>query len=274
MLRKREFRHKTVVITGAAGGLGRAFSRRFAKAGARLGLLDLKEDAVHNLAVRLTSEGFNCVGLGCDVTDERACQKAIHALVERFGGLDVLINNAGIAQRSAFAQTSTDVFQRVMAVNFFGALYCTKAALPSLISRKGLIIVISSIAGFAPLYGRTAYTASKHALHGLFDTLRTELQKDGVGVLVVCPGFVDTNFSKTALDGDGRITTHPRSKVGQLAAPESVAGAVFSAAIKNKRLLVLSSVGRWTRLLTRVAPGLYERLMTRSLRSELKRETS
>jgi len=271
MAGKRTFKNKTVVITGAAGGLGRAFSDRFAEAGARLALLDVKKDAVGKLAGEMTSKGVDCLGLGCDVTSDRACREAIRVVVETHGGVDLIINNAGVAQRSAFAQTQPDVFRQVMDVNFFGAVQATRAALPSLMSQKGMIIVISSIAGFAPLYGRTAYAASKHALHGLFDTLRTELKPHGVGVMIVCPGFVDTDFSLTALDGDGKITRHPRSMVGRAASPQRVADAVLRGARRNKRMLILSNVGRTTRLITKLAPGFYERLMARSLRTELQR---
>jgi NAD(P)-dependent dehydrogenase (short-subunit alcohol dehydrogenase family) len=271
MRTKRLFRDKTVVITGAAGGLGRALSRRFGRAGARLGLLDLESDSVESAVRELRADGVDCHGLTCDVTREQDCEDAVATLVERFGGVDVLINNAGITQRSAFAKTTIEVFRRVMNVNLFGTLHCTKAALPSLVNGHGLIIAISSIAGFAPLYGRTGYAASKHALHGLFDSLRTELRNEGVGVMIVCPGFVDTNFAVTALDGDGQLTTHPRSTLGRLSSPESVAESVFRAAERDKRLLVLTRVGRLTRLVTKISPALYEWIMVRSLRSELDR---
>jgi short-subunit dehydrogenase len=159
-----------------------------------------------------------------------------------------------------------------MGVNFFGSLNCTKAALDSLIERKGLIIAVSSVAGFSPLYGRSGYAASKHALHGLFDSLRTELRNVGVDVMIVCPGFTATGISTRALDGDGQITQHPQSTLGRIARPEDVADAVFRAACSGKkRLVVLSAVGRLTRIVHKMFPGLYERLMARSLSSELDR---
>lgn len=271
MRNKRDFRDKVIVITGAAGGMGRALSRRFGQAGARLALLDLDPKAVQEFARELETESIECMAIGLDASDEAACRRSIAAVAERFGRVDVLINNAGITHRSAFANTEATVYRRVMDVNFFGSLYCTQAALSHLVESRGLIITISSIAGFAPLLGRTGYAASKHALHGLFDSLRTELFETGVGVLIVCPGFTSTNIDKNALDGDGRLTRHPQSTVGKAATPESVAHAVYAAAVRNKRLLVLSTVGRLTRLLTRVCPALYERIMARSLRSELER---
>lgn len=269
---KRDFRDRVVVITGAAGGMGRALSRRFGQAGARMGLTDIDSQDVKFLSEELRAEGIDCFGLGLDVTDEAACHRAMGLVVERYKHIDVLINNAGITHRSAFDCTGSDVYRRVMTVNYFGSLYCTQAALKYIIERRGLIIVISSIAGFAPLLGRTGYVASKHALHGLFDSLRAELREKGVGVTIVCPGFTATNIDKNALDGDGSATSHPQSTVGTPASPESVAGAVFRAATRSKRLVVLSAVGRLTRLLTRLFPGFYERGMAVALRSELDRQ--
>jgi len=269
--RRYNVERKVVVITGAAGGIGRALGRRFGQAGARLGLIDMDGNGVGVLARELEAEGIDCLGLTLDVTDEEACREVMAAVIEHYGQIDILINNAGITHRSAFSQTETSVYKRVMEVNYFGSIHCTKAALDQLIRNQGLIIVTSSVAGFAPLLGRTGYSASKHALHGLFDSLRTELRGLGVAVMIVCPGFTATDIDKHALDGDGRLTTYPQSTVGSAASPESVADAVFKAAVKRKRLVVLSCVGRLSRLMTRSCPALYELIMARSLRSELKR---
>jgi len=268
----RDFRDKTVVITGAAGGIGSAFAHRFGQAGAKLGLLDLGSEGLEALSANLRTRGIDNVAVACDVTNPDDCQTAVARVVKSYGGIDVLVNNAGITHRSAFRDTNLDVFRRVMAVNFFGSLYCAKAALESLIERKGLIIVISSVAGFSPLYGRSGYAASKHALHGLFDSLRTELAQTGVDVMIVCPGFTATKISTSALGGDGQITPHPQSTFGRISKPAEVAEAVFGAArCGKKRLVILSPVGRLTRIVHKTFPGLYERLMSRSLSSELRR---
>jgi NAD(P)-dependent dehydrogenase (short-subunit alcohol dehydrogenase family) len=267
----RNFRGKTVVVTGAGGGLGAAYARRFARAGACLGLLDVDVAGVQALAAELAGQGVASLPLDCDVTREDACAIAIAAVQAHFGGVDVLINNAGITHRSAFRDTQSAVFRKVMEVNFFGALYCTQAALPSLIERRGLIVAISSIAGVAPLYGRSGYAASKHALHGLFDSLRAELAASGVEVLIVCPGFTATGIGAAALDGDGTVTRHPQSTVGRVATAGSVAEVVFRAAGRHRRLVVLSGTGKATRLLHILVPTIYERLMARALRRELER---
>jgi short-subunit dehydrogenase len=132
-----------------------------------------------------------------------------------------------------------------------------------------LIIAVSSIAGLAPLYGRSGYSASKHAMHGLFESLGAEVADQGVGVLMVCPSFVETGLEASTLGGDGRRVSRPRSKVGKLRSPDDVAAAVLKAAEAGRRRIVLTPVGQTSALLSRIAPGLYERLMIRSLRSEL-----
>jgi len=128
----------------------------------------------------------------------------------------------------------------VMDVNFFGSLYCTKAAIQSLIERKGTIIVIESIAGITPLLGRTGYCASKHALHGLFSSLRSEIRDTGAHIMLVCPGFVETNLQARALDGNGRVTTHPQSVVGTPTTAERVAESVFQGIAKEQLLINLN----------------------------------
>jgi short-subunit dehydrogenase len=165
--------------------------------------------------------------------------------------------------------TRISVFEKVMSVNFFGSLYCTKAAINSLVQRKGLIIVNESVAGLAPLLGRTGYSASKHALNGLFTSLRTEIRPDGAHVMIVCPGFVKTNLQSRALGGDGQVTKHPQSIVGSQDTPEEAAEAIFRGAIKRKHLLVLTPIGKISYWISRIFPILYERMMARQLRSEL-----
>jgi NAD(P)-dependent dehydrogenase (short-subunit alcohol dehydrogenase family) len=266
-----DFANKTVVITGATGGMGRALCRRFGQAGAKIALLDLQLEPLEAFARELDDAGIQTLALPCDVIDEQACRSAMQKIDESFGGIDVLINNAGITHRSAFAKTQMQVFRQVMEVNFFGALHCTQAALPALLASRGMIIVMSSIAGFSPLFGRSGYSASKHALHGLFESLRTELSDKGVRVMMVCPGFTATNIEKNALDGDGRPTMHPRSTTGKIATPEEVAEAIYRGAVKNKRLLVLSRIGKLAYVVSKFFPAYYERAMARRLRHELER---
>ncbi|PYC20403.1 short chain dehydrogenase [Aquipseudomonas alcaligenes] len=256
------FERKVVLITGGCAGIGRALAMRFAQAGARLVILDLQRDALDSLVQHL-NDHHNCEALGlvCDVADAQAVQRAVAQALERFGGIDVLVNNAGITHRSTFAETEMAVFQRIMAVNYFGAVHCTKAALPSLIARRGQVVVLSSLSGFAPLLYRSAYNASKHALHGLFETLRAELKGSGVNVMLVCPGFTATDLRKNALVGDGSVSQQPPLAIGKVASAQDVAEAIYRGALRRRRLLVLSNVNWRARLLARFFPRLFERVL-------------
>lgn len=265
----RNFKDKVVVVTGAAGGLGRALCLRFAAAGSKIVALDRDGPALAGLLGELRTLGATAITEVCDVSREEDCRRAIAGATQAFGGIDVLVNNAGITHRSAFARTRADVIRRVMSVNFFGAMECTHAALPLLLDRRGMIIVVSSVAGFAPLIARTGYAASKHALHGFFDSLRTEVEPLGVQVMVVCPSFIQTGIDKHALGGDGNLASHPQSIVGTRATPEVIAQKIFTAAGRGRRLLLPDMVSRSSWWVSRLAPRFYERRMTRRLGQEM-----
>jgi len=262
-----------VLITGAAGGIGSAIARRYAREGASLALLDVNEEGLVALAESLSgsvsgSEVVTCV---CDITDEEACHSAVGEVVEAFGGIDILVNNAGRTHLSFVGETDASVFRQIMDINYFGALYVTQAALPLLVDRRGSIAVLSSVAGLVPLSGRSGYAASKHALQGLFASLRGELLEQGVSVLLVCPSFTRTNIGDSALGADGGAAVQPRPEVGGLLEPEEVAEAVYHGVRRRRRLVVLPATGRLAYLLWRLAPGLYERIMVRRLAREQER---
>ena len=260
---------KVVVVTGAAGGLGRALAQTFAGAGACIAALDRDAAGAEALAAELRDEGRQALGLACDVSDAVECERALAAVVACWGRIDVLVNNAGISHRSAYRRTDPAVIRRVMEVNFFGAVHCTRAALDALLESRGLIVVISSVAGFAPLIARTGYAASKHALHGFFESLRTEVEPLGLKVMLVCPSFIETGIEKNALAGDGDLARHPQSIVGTRATPDAMASKIHAAAARERRLLLPDAVSRSSWWLSRLAPIFYERLMTRKLGREM-----
>ncbi|MBL4610801.1 SDR family oxidoreductase [Halopseudomonas sp.] len=256
------FQQKVVVVTGGCAGIGRALALRFAQAGARIAILDVQDEPLVAFREQLmTKVNAEVLAIHCDVADDDACQQAICQVIEHFGGIDLLINNAGITHRSEFASTDLEVFQRIMAVNYFGALHCTRHALESLLERKGQIIVLSSISGFAPLLYRSAYNASKHALHGLFETLRLEVREQGVNVMLVSPGYTATDIRKNALVGDGSINQASIVAPFKVASPNDVADEIYLGAVRRKRLLVLSNVDWRARFLSRFFPRLFERWM-------------
>ncbi|MBI2752917.1 MAG: SDR family oxidoreductase [Betaproteobacteria bacterium] len=273
MTAQRDFRGKVVVVTGAAGGLGRALVHTFLQAGAQVAALDRDAATLASLASELgnlsSPDASHWMTAVCDVTRLDDCEAAITQVSARFGGVDVLINNAGIAHRSAFADTQVDVLRRVMDVNFFGAVHCTHAALPSLRQRAGMVIAISSVAGFAPLIGRTGYAASKHALHGFFDSLRTEVQDDGVDVLIVCPSFIDTGIDRAALGADGRPAAQPRTTTGKTTQPAEVAVAILHAAQRRRQRLLFGFTAQAAWWLSRLWPTRYAAVMRKRLRAEI-----
>lgn len=273
MTPQRDFQGKVVVVTGAAGGLGRALVHTFLQAGAQVAALDRDAAALRSLAHELgspyspdTTQWMTAV---CDVTRLADCETAIAQVRARFGGVDVLINNAGIAHRSAFADTQVDVLRRVMDVNFFGTVNCTHAAIANLRQRRGMVIAISSVAGFAPLIGRTGYAASKHALHGFFDSLRTEVQDDGVDVLIVCPSFIDTGIDRAALGADGHPVAQPRTTTGKTTQPADVAVAILLAARQRRQRLLFGFTAQAAWWLSRLWPTRYAAVMRKRLRAEI-----
>jgi len=256
------FDRKVVLITGGCAGIGRALAERMAQGGARLVIFDLDQNAIDGLAQHLRDHhNAEVLGLRCDVADAAAVQQAVALVLERFGGIDVLVNNAGITHRSRVAETGLTVFERIMAVNFYGALHCTQAALPSLIARDGQIIVLSSLSRYAPVPDRGAYNASKHALHGLFETLRGELAETRVNVMLVCPGYTATDLRKNVLVGDGSTAPQPLLAVGRVASPQDVAEAIYQGALRRRRLLVLSNLDWRARWLARLFPRAFEHLL-------------
>lgn len=264
---ERHFKGRVVVITGGAGGIGAALGHAFAYEGAKVALLDRDRTRLDEVVAGLPKG--RAMGVELDVCDEAACERAIAAVQAAWGGVDVLVNNAGISHRSRFADTEASVLRRVMDVNFFGAVHCTGAALASITERRGLIVTISSVAGFAPLVGRTGYCASKHALHGFFDSLRTELRGSGVDVMMVCPSFIATKIEERALSGGGRaLGNAPRAVAGSVMQPDEVARAIVDGAARRDRLLTPSAISRSSWWISRIAPRIYDRLMLRSQREE------
>lgn len=278
---ERDFADRTVLITGAAGGLGRVLCRSFANAGARIAALDVDPTALAELEQELRAQGAVAAFARADLTDELAVRQAVELLEGELGPISTLICNAGITHLKNFSSDQCADVRRVMEVNFLGSVHCTAACLDSIRHHRGSIIVLSSVAGFAPLVGRTAYCASKHALHGFFDTLRCELRQTGVDILMVCPSYIATGIRRkyetetdrapqtTAEKGRaGKGRAEKGRVVGTEDSPDSVAEQILKAARARRREIAIGRVGRFSWWCRRLAPRLYERLMQRSIRPE------
>ena len=261
---------RIVLVTGGMGGLGESICTGMADQGYTVVATHSPSNKSADAWIAaMRDKGYEFHAVPCDVADYDSCAAAVKRVEESVGPVDVLVNNAGITHRSAFTRTEPAVIRRVMEVNFFGALHCTHAALEDLVARRGMVIGISSVAGFAPLIARTGYAASKHALHGFFDSLRTEVEPLGVKVLLVCPSFISTGIERNALAGDGGPARHPQSIVGTRATPEAMAEKIFRAAEGERRLLLPDRVSRLSWWVSRLAPRCYESLMARKLRQEM-----
>jgi len=266
---EKELEGKAALVTGASRGLGKGIALKLAEMGASVAINYRSNDGeADNTVHEIKQSGGEAESFKADVSDSDSVRDMIRRITGKWGKIDILVNNAGITQRSLFRNTRLEVYRRIMDVNFFGTLHSTKPALESLIARKGVIVVTTSIAGIAPLMGRTGYSASKHALHGFFESLRTELADYGVHVMMLCPYFTVTNLQDRALNGEGKPNREVRSLVGKQATVESVADAVYRGVMKRKPILVLTFMGKLSYFMSRLFPRFYEKKMSEKIRPE------
>lgn len=252
---------KVVIITGASSGIGEAIAREYARIGYHLVIAARSSDKLSQLKTELELSGSRVLTVVTDVTVESDCKYLINKAVEEFGGIDILINNAGISMRALFSDVRLDVIKELMDVNFWGTVYCTYYALPWLIRRSGSLVGIISIAGYVGLPGRTGYSASKFAVRGFLDTIRIENLKNGLHVLVVAPGFTASKIRLSARTADGTVQgTSPRDEKGMMKA-ETVAREVVEAVQRKKSSLILTFVeGKLTVFLSKFFPRWLDRL--------------
>lgn len=252
------FKGKVVIVTGASSGIGEAVAREFAENGSKLVLAARSEEKLAKIAQEIQRNGSEVYYVKTDVSIEADCKNLINKTVERFGTIDILVNNAGISMRATFIDVDLKVLHRLMDVNFWGTVYCTKYALPYLVSRKGSLIGVSSVAGFHGLPGRTGYSASKFAMHGLLETIRIENLKKGLHVMIIAPGFTTTDIRSHALLSDGTEQGESPRDEHKLMSPEYVAKWVLKGIRKKKRNKLLTWEGRLTALFQRIVPELVD----------------
>ena len=259
---------RVVIITGASSGIGAAMAREYSKMGARVVLGARNEAKLAQLAQEIDSEGGKAIYLVTDVTKEEDCRRLVERAVEEFGGVDVMICNAGISMRALFDDVDMSVLHRVMDVNFWGTAYCAKYALPYLQASKGSLVGISSVAGLHGLPGRTGYSASKFAMTGLLETIRIENLKKGLHVMIACPGFTASNVRYSALTADGSAQGETPREEGAMMTAEEVARIVAKGITKRKRLCLMEAEGRATYFVKKFAPPLLDRIFYRVMERE------
>ncbi|MGV8879901.1 MAG: SDR family oxidoreductase [Sphingobacteriaceae bacterium] len=249
-------KNKIVVITGASSGIGRALAEEFAKRGANLVLGARQYVTLCEIASELENKfQVRVVAVACDVVKEEDCAHLICQAILTFGSIDVLINNAGISMRALFKDLDLVVLRKLMDVNFWGTVYCTKYAMPELLKSKGSVVGISSIAGFKGLPGRTGYSASKFAMNGFLDALRVENLKTGLHVMTACPGFTASNIRKTALAKDGTSHGETSMEEDKMMTAEEVARIIADGVVQRKRMLIMTGQGKLTVFLSKFLPA-------------------
>lgn len=259
---------KTVVITGGSSGIGKACALKFAGQGFNVVISGRDETRLKLVAGEIKNLNAEALAVKADVSIEADCFRLIDEAQKVFGRIDVLINNAGISMRAAFHETDTEVLKQVMNTNFWGAVYCTKYALPFLLKSKGTVAGISSIAGKAGLPGRTGYSASKFALEGFLESLRIENLNTGLHVLVVCPGFTESNIRNAALSKDGTKQGESPREEKKMMKAEEVAEKIYTAVINRKREIVLTAEGKFTVSMKKFFPSWLDRLIHKNLKRE------
>ncbi|MBN8576135.1 MAG: SDR family oxidoreductase [Cytophagales bacterium] len=253
--------NKVVIITGGSSGIGLALAERFGRAGSKLFITGRNATDLNAAVETLKTKGITVAAFRADVSKEEDNKAMAEAAVRLYGTIDVLINNAGISMRALFAEVDLAVVKQVLDINFYGVLYATRYCLPEIIKNKGSVVGISSIAGFRGLPGRAGYSASKFALNGFLEVLRTELLKTGVHVLTACPGFTASNIRMRALTKDGTTQgDSPRAEEKMMTA-EECADHIYRAVVKRKRTLILTTQGKLAVWLNKWWPSLADRLV-------------
>jgi len=262
--------NKVILLTGAAGGLGQALCQIFIEHGAKVIAIDINTKELSSLERRFNQTSF--LGSCCDITDWKSCEQVVGQAIQTFGGIDIVLNNAGVTHFSRFWETEATLLNQIIDINLKGAINITRAAIDQVIARQGMIIGVSSVAGFSPLYARSAYSASKFGLSGLMDTLRAELREHQVNVLSVFPGFIQTQAIKreegtqvTGLQRPGQASATP----GKTLLPEEAAREIVNSIKNEKQTLLLGSLAKLAWLVSRLAPNLYEKIMMKQVRREI-----
>lgn len=261
-------KNKVVIITGASSGIGLACAKAFAREKAIVVLAARSLDKLEEIAGDLDPEGSRSLVVKTDVSIEEDCRHLVERTVETFGRIDILVNNAGISMRALFEEVEVPVLKRIMEVNFWGTVYCTKSALPYIRESKGTIVGISSIAGFHGLPGRSAYSASKFAMHGFLESIRIENMRRGVHVLVLAASFTASNIRRNALDAHGNMQGETPRREEKLTSPERVAKNVLRSIRKKKRNRIMTLEGQLMVFFQRISPMVTDYVIFRKFKRE------
>ena len=260
---------KVIIITGASSGIGLACAEECAKRGANLVLAARQYVKICEIAAQLQVQySVKVLAVQTDVANEEDCKELIKQTVYTFGKIDVLINNAGISMRALFADLDLEVLRKVMDINFWGTVYCTKYALPHLLHTNGTVVGVSSIAGFKGLPGRTGYSASKFAMNGFLESLRIENLKTGLNVMLACPGFTASNIRNVALNSEAKSQGESSMEEDKMMTAQQVAIKIADGIEGHKRELIMTGQGKLTVFMQKFFPVFLDNLVYNHFKKE------
>jgi len=260
---------KATIITGASSGIGEALAYKYASLGHRLIIAARRENELLRVADKIKSTyGTEVHIVIADVSKESDCKNIIDESLNHYGRIDILINNAGISQRALLKDLPFESLHKVMNINYWGTVYCTKFALEHLLETKGSIVAVSSISGFSPLPARTAYCSSKYAVHGFLESLRIETLKTGLHIMIAAPEYTSTDIRKNALVAGGKEQGESPRDEQKMLTPEFVAKRIARGVRKRRRTLVIGKMGTITVIVTRLFPKLSDKLIYNYIKKE------
>lgn len=260
--------NKVVVITGASSGIGKALAYEFSRHGSKIVMGARNYNALTEIAKDIKNNGGDAIIAQTDVSIEADCKNLILTAIDQYGKVDILINNAGISMRALFENTDLEVIKKLMDVNFWGTVFCTKYALPHILKQKGSVVAVSSIAGIKGLPARSGYSASKFAIDGFMESLRVENLKNELHVLIAYPGFTASNIRNTSLSGFGtQQGESPRNEEKMMTA-EHVAEYIYNAVSKRKNKIVLTLQGKMLTAINKFFPDVLDKMIYNNLAKE------
>jgi short-subunit dehydrogenase len=261
-----DFKENVVILTGASTGIGEALAHALAERGAWLVLAARNAQKLETVAAECRARGGRALVVATDVTDEDECRELVERAVAEYGRIDTLINNAGLSMWMKLEDVEDlSTIEYLMRVNFFGSMYCTYYALPYLKQTKGRIVAIASVAARTGIPTRTGYSASKHAMVGFFESLRIEVEDDGISVTIAFPDFVASGMHTRSLGADGKPLGHNPLQVDKLMTSEECAGLIIDGTAARKRQIVMSNRSRFGQWLKLIAPGKVDQIAKRAI---------
>ena len=264
-----DLKDKVVVITGASSGIGRACAIEFAKRGAHLVLAARQYVKLCEITQEIHEKyKVKTLAVQTDVSKEQDCKELISQTISSMGRIDILINNAGISMRALFKDLDLEVLKQVMDINFWGTVYCTKYALQEILNTEGSIVGVSSIAGFKGLPGRTGYSASKFAMNGFLEALRTENLKNNLHVMLACPGFTASNIRNVALNSEAKSQGESSMEEDKMMTAAEVAVRIVDGVAQRKRQLIMTGQGKLTVLMQKFFPKWLDHLVYNHFKKE------